>query len=148
MTLPTTPRVTTDIIIELDDRARSPIVLIERKNPPYGWALPGGFVDVGEKVECAAWREAQEETGLNVRLTTLLGCYSDPVRDARMHTVSLVYIARAQGLPQAQDDAANLAIFLPSEWPDTLAFDHGQILRDYLVFRQRGVLPQPRPALK
>jgi 8-oxo-dGTP diphosphatase len=95
-----------DIVIELLDRPGRPIALIRRKNPPHGWALPGGFVDVGERVEAAAIREAWEETRLDVTLTTLLGCYSDPRRDARGHTASLVYVAEACGRPEACDDAA------------------------------------------
>ena len=97
MVTPTTPLIAVDIIIELIDREHSPIVLIERKNPPYGWAIPGGFVDVGETLEHAAVREAKEETCLDVTLTCLLGNYSDPGRDARHHTVSAVYIAQAKG---------------------------------------------------
>ena len=94
---PVTPAVAADIIIELIDRPDHPIVLIERLNPPYGWAIPGGFVDVGEAVEAAAIREAQEETGLTVTLTALLGCYSSPERDVRGHTISIVYVAQATG---------------------------------------------------
>lgn len=105
---PVTPLLTVDIIIELRDRPGAPIVLIERKNPPHGWALPGGFVDVGERLENAARREALEETSLEVELQTLLGCYSDPARDPRGHTVSAVYVATATGEPQARDDARDL----------------------------------------
>ena len=141
MPRPVTPLLTTDIIIELTDRADRPIVLIERKYPPYGWALPGGFVDVGEAVERAAQREALEETALVVRLTALLGCYSDPRRDARGHTASVVYVAQAQGAPRAMDDAAALALFSPRDLPQPLAFDHGRILADYLVFRMQGRYP-------
>ncbi len=137
MPLPVTPLLTVDVIIELIDRPNRPIVLIERRNPPYGWALPGGFVDVGERLEVAARREAQEETSLVVELQTLLGCYSDPARDSRMHTVSAVYVATAQGNPQAQDDALNLQIFDPAMVP-SLAFDHAQILSDYLRYRAQG----------
>ena len=93
MPRPETPLLTVDIIIEMNDRDERPIVLIERKHPPHGWAIPGGFVDVGESVEDAARREALEETGLAVRLETLLGCYSNPARDPRGHTASVVYIA-------------------------------------------------------
>ena len=143
MQRPVTPLLTTDIIIELTDRADHPIVLIERKYPPYGWALPGGFVDVGEAVERAAQREALEETALVVRLTALLGCYSDPQRDARGHTASVVYVAQAQGVPRAMDDAAALAVFSPQDLPQPLAFDHGRILADYLVFRLQGRYPAP-----
>ncbi len=132
-----------DIVIELLDRPGRPIALIRRKNPPHGWALPGGFVDVGERVEAAAIREAWEETGLDVTLTTLLGCYSDPRRDARGHTVSVVYVAEAHGRPEACDDAAAVGIFDPMQLPSELAFDHDSILRDYLVYRQTGKCPIP-----
>ena len=113
MSVPVTPLLAADIIIELVDRPGRPIVLIERRNPPPGWAIPGGFVDVGESVEQAAVREAQEETALDVTLAELLGVYSDPQRDARGHTASVVYIAVAQGTPHARDDAAAVGIFTP-----------------------------------
>ena len=143
MPAPKTPALTTDIIIELKDRPDVPIVLIRRKNPPHGWALPGGFVDVGESLEHAAVREAEEETALRVTLKLLLGCYSDPTRDPRGHTASAVYVAEAVGEPQAQDDAAGVAIFSPEGLPSPLAFDHARILRDYLIWRQQGKLPSP-----
>jgi len=143
MPAPKTPALTTDIIIELKDRPDVPIVLIRRKNPPHGWALPGGFVDVGESLEHAAVREAEEETALRVTLKLLLGCYSDPTRDPRGHTVSAVYVAEAVGEPRAQDDAAGVAIFSPEGLPSPLAFDHARILRDYLIWRQQGKLPSP-----
>ena len=144
MTRPTTPLLAADIIIELVEQPGCPIVLIERRYPPHGWAIPGGFVDVGETLEQAARREAQEETNLNVTLTTLLGCYSDPRRDARGHTVSVVYIATATGLPRALDDAKNLALFTPGQFPAPLAFDHRLILEDYVRFRVSGERPAPR----
>ena len=134
---PVTPLLTVDIIIEMIDRPGLPIVLIERKYPPHGWALPGGFVDVGETLEAAAIREAKEETSLDVRLTSLLGNYSDPARDARGHTASAVYIAEASGQPVAADDAQHLEVFVPDDVP-VLAFDHAQIIADYLAFRQTG----------
>ena len=143
MQRPVTPLLTVDIIIELTDRPDRPIVLIQRKYPPPGWALPGGFVDVGESVEQAAVREAREETSLVVRLTALLGCYSDPRRDARGHTASVVYVAAAAGSPAAQDDAAALGVFSPQDLPRPLAFDHGRILRDYLQYRLHGKCPLP-----
>ncbi len=143
MPAPKTPALTTDIIIELRDRADVPIVLIRRKNPPLGWALPGGFVDVGESLEHAAVREAAEETALRVKLKTLLGCYSDPARDPRGHTASVVYVAEAEGDPRAQDDAAGVAIFSPEALPSPLVFDHARILSDYLAWRRQGRLPPP-----
>jgi len=133
---PTTPPVAADVIIELDDRPGRPIVLIERRFPPPGWALPGGFVEIGETVEAAAVREAREETGLDVELTALLGVYSDPARDPRGHTIGIVYVARARGTPCAADDAKNVAIVDPAQ-PPALAFDHARILGDYLA-RLRG----------
>lgn len=139
---PKTPELTVDIIIELVDRAGRPIVLIERKYPPPGWALPGGFVDVGETVENAARREALEETSLVVELRCLLGCYSEPSRDPRGHTVALVYIAEARGEPVAADDAAHLVIHHLAEASPPLAFDHARILADYLHYRQTGERPE------
>ncbi|WP_455209314.1 NUDIX domain-containing protein [Kaarinaea lacus] len=139
---PVTPLLTVDIIIEMSERADCPIVLIERKHPPHGWALPGGFVDVGETVETAATREAREETSLEVTLTELLGVYSDPQRDKRGHTVSVVYIAHARGQPQARDDAANLQLCDAAHPPGTLAFDHQQILNDYIRFKATGIRPR------
>ena len=130
MSRPITPAITVDTIIELKDRESSPIVLIERKYPPYGWAIPGGFVDVGETVEHAAIREAREETSLDVSLKLLLGIYSDPSRDNRGHTVSAVYIASACGDPVAMDDAANIGIYNLDDLPE-LEFDHDQVLQDY-----------------
>jgi len=107
------------------------IVLIERKKPPYGWALPGGFVDYGESVEKAAVREAREETSLDVELLYQLGAYSDPGRDPRHHTITVVFVARGSGEPRAADDAKNAAVFTRQSLPDHLAFDHALILRDY-----------------
>jgi 8-oxo-dGTP diphosphatase len=128
---PVTPPVAADVIIELVDRPGRPIVLIERRNPPAGHALPGGFVDVGETVEDAARREAREETGLDVQLRGLLGVYSDPGRDPRGHTIAIVYVGEARGEPAAGDDAAAIVVADP-EAPPPLAFDHERILRDYL----------------
>jgi 8-oxo-dGTP diphosphatase len=122
------PFPTVDIIIELQGK----IVLIKRKNPPYGWALPGGFVDYGESLESAAIRESYEETGLKIDNLHLLGCYSDPDRDSRMHTITTVYVAQATGLPQANDDAAELGLYVPEDLPNPLCFDHARIVADYL----------------
>lgn len=141
MARPDTPLLTVDVIIELTDRPGRPVVLIERANPPYGWALPGGFVDRGERLEAAAVREAREETSLLVKLKFLLGCYSAPDRDPRGHTVSAVYIGEAGGVPRAADDARHLEPFDPRELP-ALAFDHDLILRDYLRWRETG---EPAP---
>lgn len=129
MPKPETPLLTVDLVIELLD-GRDRIVLIERKHEPLGWALPGGFVDVGETVEQAAVREAQEETGLNVKLKHLLGVYSDPDRDPRGHTASVVFVAEAQGEPRGGDDAGDAQSFDPAKPPE-LAFDHAKILDRY-----------------
>lgn len=123
------PLPTVDIIIEVGQD----IALIRRKNPPYGWALPGGFVDYGESLEQAAVREAKEETNLDVKLLSQLGAYSDPARDPRQHTLSVVFIAEAMGTPEADDDAAEVRLFQRSNLPEHLAFDHGKILQDYFA---------------
>lgn len=136
MPRPVTPLLTVDIVIELIDRRDRPIVLIQRRNEPLGWALPGGFVDVGETVEQAATREAREETGLIVDLRQLLGCYSDPQRDPRGHTVSIVYVATARGEPEARDDARAVGLFNAAYTPP-LVFDHARILADYLARARR-----------
>ena len=138
MPRPDTPSLTVDIIIALRDRPGRPVVLIQRRYPPYGWALPGGFVDLGETLEQAAVREAREETRLEVELKVLLGCYSDPRRDPRGHTASAVYVAEAQGEPQAEDDAKEVGVVLPNEVPVELAFDHGLILEDYRHYLATG----------
>jgi ADP-ribose pyrophosphatase YjhB (NUDIX family) len=137
---PRNPAPTVDAIIELPHG----IVLIERGNPPLGWALPGGFVEYGESVEAAAVREAREETGLEVRLTQLLGVYSDPHRDPRSHTIAVVFVGVAQGVPVAGDDAAKAEIFTEATLPAPIAFDHAQILRDYFAFKRTGAVPKPR----
>ncbi|MCG5058466.1 MAG: NUDIX hydrolase [Limnoraphis sp. WC205] len=136
------PTPTVDIIIELIDKPERPIILIERRNPPYGWAIPGGFVDYGESVETAAKREAQEETGLAVELIEQFYVYSDPNRDPRQHTLSVVFLATAKGEPQAADDAINLEIFEPWRIPTNLCFDHDRILADYLRYRNFTIRPR------
>lgn len=127
------PVPTVDIIIEIadDGNEQKQIVLIKRKNPPYGWAIPGGFVDYGETLENAAIREAKEETGLTVELQKQFHTYSDPERDKRQHTISTVFIAAAQGTPVAADDAAEAALFSPDNLPKEMAFDHREIIADY-----------------
>lgn len=135
------PAPTTDIIIELDDRQDRPIILIERKNIPFGWAIPGGFVDYGESVETCAIREAKEEVSLDVELIEQFYVYSNPNRDQRKHTISIVFIATAKGQPKAADDAKKLGIFHLWELPTNLCFDHDQILADYRRYRDYGIRP-------
>jgi ADP-ribose pyrophosphatase YjhB (NUDIX family) len=121
------PFPTVDIIIEMDGG----VVLVRRKNPPYGWAIPGGFVDYGESLETAAVREAKEETSLDVRLLLQMGAYSDPKRDPRFHAISVVFVAKAEGTPKAADDAVEIGVFRRETLPEDLAFDHEKILQDY-----------------
>ncbi len=126
MGAPAGPAPTVDVVLLLPgDR----VVLVRRRHPPLGWALPGGFVDVGETLEAAAVREAREETGLAVRLLDLVGCYSDPRRDARRHTVTTAFLASAVGEPRGGDDAAEARAFGWEALPP-LCFDHGEILAD------------------
>ena len=120
-----------DVIIECE----SGIVMIKRKNPPVGWALPGGFVDYGENLESAAVREAKEETGLDVELVRQFHTYSAPDRDPRQHTITTVYIARALGKPLGGDDAAEARLFSRDRLPEPIVFDHKQILDDYFMRR-------------
>jgi 8-oxo-dGTP diphosphatase len=139
MPRPVCPPIAADVIAEVGDR----IVFIERKNYPPGWAFPGGFVDFGETVEQAAVREALEETSLDVELRALLGVYSRPDRDPRGQTISVVYIGRGRGTPQARDDAQAIGLFTPDAPPAPLAFDHAEILDDYLRFLKTGEFPAP-----
>jgi 8-oxo-dGTP diphosphatase len=129
---PKTPLATVDIVIENGGG----IVLVRRRNPPAGWALPGGFVDPGETVAQAARREAREETGLDVELTELLGVYSDPKRDPRgLYTISTTFIARAAGQPIGGDDAAEARVFSLDALPLDIVFDHPTIIEDYRRYR-------------
>ncbi|GAB6036278.1 NUDIX hydrolase [Fundidesulfovibrio butyratiphilus] len=125
------PTPTVDIVIHAPGRG---VVLVSRVNPPLGWALPGGFVDEGETVEQCAIREAREETGLDVELTGLLGVYSDPARDPRMHTLSVVFTAQAvdPSRLKAGDDAAQAAFYPLDALPHPLCFDHAKILDDFI----------------
>ncbi|HJU62687.1 MAG TPA: NUDIX hydrolase [Candidatus Binatia bacterium] len=134
------PLPTVDIIIEI---AGAGVVLIERKNPPHGWALPGGFVDYGESLESAAVREAEEETSLQVQLTEQFYTYSDPSRDKRHHTISTVYIATARGVPKGADDAKTAKVFAAGQLPEPMVFDHAQILSDYFTYKQTSRRPKP-----
>jgi ADP-ribose pyrophosphatase YjhB (NUDIX family) len=128
---PRNPIPTVDIIIEY----KGGIILIKRKNPPEGWALPGGFVDYGESLETAAFREAKEETGLNIKLIRQFHTYSDPNRDSRHHTITTVYIAKAKGIAIAGDDAEQIGAFKRGVFPEEIAFDHREILNDYFTGR-------------
>jgi len=128
---PRNPIPTVDLIIEYNKK----IVLIKRKNPPEGWALPGGFVDYGESLETSATREAKEETGLDVKLIRQFHTYSDPNRDPRHHTITTVFIAKAQGKPIPGDDAKEIGIFRKDNLPEEIAFDHKEILNDYFTGR-------------
>lgn len=126
------PFVTVDIIIEMPDG----IVLIERSNPPYGWAIPGGFLDYNESLEDCATREAKEETSLDIYDLSQFHTYSKPGRDPRFHTVTCVFTAKAKGVAKAASDAANLKVFQMGEALKlNLAFDHKQVLSDY--FKQK-----------
>lgn len=139
---PRNPAPTVDIIIELIDRPHRPIILIERQNPPHGWAIPGGFIDYGESAETAARREAKEEVSLEVKLIEQFQVYSNPNRDPRKHTLSVVFLATATGDPQATSDAKALKVFNPWEIPENLCFDHDQILKDYWRYRNYHLRPR------
>jgi ADP-ribose pyrophosphatase YjhB (NUDIX family) len=128
-------RITVDCIIEIDGE----IVLIKRKHPPFGWALPGGFVDKGETVEQAVRREMEEETNLSLKELKQFHVYSDPMRDPRGHTVSVVFTASGEGELKPQDDAKDVALFTEDNLPEEIAFDHRIILNDYFK-RRKGTL--------
>lgn len=132
------PIPTVDIIIEIKNRG---IVLIERANPPHGWALPGGFVDYGETLEMAAIREAREETCLEVKLFRQFHTYSDPSRDSRRHTITTVFLATAEGDPVAASDAKSCKVVPPDQLPGPLVFDHERIIKDYRLFKVDGKDP-------
>ena len=125
------PLVTVDIILEIDDK----IILIRRQNPPYGWALPGGFVNYGESLESAAVREAKEETSLEVVLVDQFHTYSDPGRDPRHHTITTIFIGKGIGVPKPADDAKQLGMFSIHDLPDPIVFDHKNIINDYFRFK-------------
>lgn len=141
------PKTTVDCLIEIDGG----IVLVERKNPPPGWAIPGGFVDEGEPIEAAALREMQEETGLDVVLTDLLYCYSDPRRDPRHHTVTAVFVgkpAKPGAKPVAGDDAGEAIVVKPDALPSPIAFDHAKVIADYVEWKRSGKRPEPMKMLE
>ncbi len=141
MSTPRNPFPTVDVIVERPDGR---IVLIERRNPPHGWALPGGFVDYGESMEDSARREVFEETGAQALLTDLLGVYSAPERDPRHHTLTAVFVGRSADPIEARDDAADIGEFALDALPGPLAFDHGTILADYRHWKATGARPRPR----
>jgi 8-oxo-dGTP diphosphatase len=137
---PRGPLATVDVITEMPDGG---IVLVRRKHPPPGWALPGGFVEAGERAATAARRELQEETGLDGELVELFHVYSNPARDPRGPTLGVVFIGRARGTPAGADDAAEARVFPLDALPAPLAFDHALILADYRRYRQDGLRPPP-----
>ena len=139
MPRPKCPPIAADIITEIGDK----VVLIERRNFPPGWAIPGGFVDFGETVEDAAIREAREEISLEVAIRAILGVYSRPDRDPRGQTITVVYVARASGTPRGADDAKNARLCDPRNPPTPLAFDHAEILADYVRWLETGEFPAP-----
>ena len=120
------PRISVDVIIKFKEG----VVLIKRKNPPYGWAIPGGFVDYGETLEEAAVREMKEETNLDVELERQMHTYSDPKRDPRGHTITTVFIGIGKGELKAKDDALEVGVFNKDNLP-SLVFDHKKVLDDF-----------------
>lgn len=132
------PFVTVDAIIRLP----AGVVLIKRRNPPFGWALPGGFVDYAETLEEAVKREAREETGLNITALRQMHTYSSPGRDPRFQTITTVFACRAHGRPVSASDAADAGVFSRSQWEKLdLAFDHRRVLEDYMKFcRGKAIL--------
>jgi 8-oxo-dGTP diphosphatase len=129
------------VLIEIPGRG---IVLVERRYPPPGWAIPGGFIEVGETASAAALREAREETGLDVSALELFNVYSDPARDPRRHTLTIVFIGQATGEPEGGDDAARAAVFGEQTLPSPIAFDHARVLADYFAYRRTGRRPPAR----
>ncbi len=138
------PLLTVDAILEVDAGS---VVLVRRRFEPLGWALPGGFVQCGESLEDACRREVLEETGLEIEALEQMHAYSDPGRDPRRPTVTVVFVARARGTPRGGDDAAEAAAFPLNDIPQPLCFDHGRILEDYrLRLRRLGAAPgRPTP---
>ena len=135
---PVTPLITVDAIIEFAD---GKLVLVKRKYPPAGWAIPGGFVDPGESLAEAVRREAREETSLDIEVVSIFHVYSRPWRDPRGDTVSVVYYCRADGSPEGGDDAAEAVAFAPDDLPDIIAFDHGKIIQQFLQWKKTGIRP-------
>ncbi|NOQ22801.1 MAG: NUDIX domain-containing protein [Candidatus Aegiribacteria sp.] len=135
---PVTPLITVDAIIELPD---GKLVLVKRRYPPSGWAIPGGFVDPGESLAEAVRREAREETSLDIEVVSIFHVYSKPWRDPRGDTVSVVYHCRADGCPEGGDDAAEAAVFAPDDLPDLIAFDHRKIIQQFLQWKNTGLRP-------
>jgi ADP-ribose pyrophosphatase YjhB (NUDIX family) len=127
------PIPTVDIIIEKEGK----VILIERKNPPFGWAIPGGFVELDESVETSAQREAEEETGIKVKNLKQFRVYSEPGRDPRFHTISCVFTAQSDSEPKASTDAKKAEFFTKFNLPDNIVFDHRKILKDYFDSRNK-----------